>query len=42
MKSRQAPNLKSIELTKVMYAVLHSEDEQAVDMSEESEKTLCR
>ena len=39
MKSLQAPNLKTIALTKVMYTVIRSYVEQAFDnMSEESEK----
>ena len=39
MKSFQATNLKTIALTKVMYAVICSIDEQAFDnMSEESGK----
>ena len=39
MKSLQAPNLKTIALTKVMYTVIVSYDEQTFDnMSEESEK----
>ena len=43
MKSLQAPNLKTIVLTKVMSPVIHSYDEQAFDnMSEESEKKLYR
>ena len=38
MKSLQAPNLKTIALTKVTYTAIHSYDEQAFDkMSEESE-----
>ena len=37
-KSLQAPNLKTIALTKVMYTVIHSDDEQAFDTSEESGK----
>jgi len=36
MKSLHAPNLKTIVLTKVMYMAIHSNDEQAFDMSEES------
>ena len=40
MKSLHAPNLKTIVLTKVMYTTIHSFDEQAFDMSEESEKKL--
>ena len=43
MKSLQAPNLKTIALTKVMYTAIRSFDEQAFDnMSEESEKILYR
>ena len=39
MKSLQAPNLKTIVLTKAMYTTIRSDDEQAFDnMSEESEK----
>ena len=39
MKSLQATNLKSIALTKVMYAAIHSYDEQEFDnMSKESEQ----
>ena len=39
MKSLQAPNLKTIALTKVMYTVIVSYDEQTFDnMSEESGK----
>ena len=39
MKFLKAPNLKTIVLTKVMYAAIRSYDEQAFDnMSEESEK----
>ena len=39
MKSLQAPNLKTIALTKVMYTAICSYDEQAFDnMSEESKK----
>ena len=39
MKSLQAPNLKTIGLTKVMDTAICSYDEQAFDnMSEESEK----
>ena len=39
MKSLQAPNLKTIAFTKVMYTVIHSYYEQAFDnMNEESEK----
>ena len=37
MKSLHAPNLKTIVLTKVMYMAIHSNDEQAFDMSEEGE-----
>ena len=38
MKLLQAPNLKTIALTKVMYTVIRSYDEQAFDnVSEESE-----
>ncbi len=38
MKLLQAPNLKTIVLTKAMYAVIRSYNEQAFDnMSEESE-----
>ena len=36
MKSLHAPNLKTRVLTKVMYMAIHSNDEQAFDMSEES------
>ena len=39
MKSLEAPNLKTIALTKEMYTEIRSYDEQAFDnMSEESEK----
>ena len=38
MKSLQAPNLKTIVLTKAMYTTIRSYDEQAFDMSEKSEK----
>ena len=39
MKSLQAPNLKTIVLTKVMYTtIMNSYDEQAFNMSEESQK----
>ena len=39
MKSLQAPNLKTIVLTKVRHSAIHSYDEQAFDnMSEESNK----
>ena len=39
MKSLQAPNFKTIGLTKAMYAVIRSYNEQTFDnMSEESEK----
>ena len=38
MKSLQATNLKTTVLTKAMYTAIHSYDEQAFDMSEESEK----
>ena len=39
MKLLQAPNLKTIVLTKAMYTMVPSCDEQAFDnMSEESEK----
>ena len=39
MKSLQAPNLKTIALTKVMYTAICSNDEQLLyNMSEESEK----
>ena len=38
MKSFQAPNLKTIALTKVMSTAILSFCEQAFDMSEESEK----
>ena len=38
MKSLQAPNLKTTELTKAMYTMIRSYDEQAFDMSEESGK----
>ena len=39
MKSLQAPNLKTILLTKAMYTAIRSYDEQAFDnMSEESEE----
>ena len=37
MKSLHALNLKTIVLTKVMHMAIHSNDEQAFDMSEESE-----
>ena len=36
MKSLQAPNLKTIELTKAMYTTIRSYNEQAFDMSKES------
>ena len=36
MKSLHAPNLKTRVLTKVMYMAIHSNDEQAFDLSEES------
>ena len=43
MKSLQAPNLKTIVLTKVMYTAICNYDEQAFDnVSEESEKKLYR
>ena len=42
MKSLQAPNLKTIALTKAIYTTIRSYDEQAFDMSEESEKKLYR
>ena len=36
IKSLEAPNLKTIVLTKVMYTAIHCDDEQAFDnMSEE-------
>ena len=35
----QAPNLKTTVLTKVLYTTISSYDEQAFDMSKESEKT---
>ena len=38
MKSLQVLNLKTIVLRKVMYTMIHRYDEQAFDMSEESEK----
>ena len=38
MKSLQVLNLKTIVLRKVMYTTIHRYDEQAFDMSEESEK----
>ena len=39
MKSLQAPNLKTIALTKAMYTAICSDDEQEFDkMSEESEE----
>ena len=39
MKSLQAPNLKTIALTKAMYPAIRNYDEQAFDnMSEESEE----
>ena len=39
MKSLQAPNLKTSVLSKAMYTVIRSDDEQAFDdMSESSEK----
>ena len=38
MKSFQAPHLKTIALTKVVYTVIHSYDEQAFNMCEESGK----
>ena len=39
MKSLQAPNLKTIALTKAMYTAIHSYYEQAFNnMSEESEE----
>ena len=38
MKSLQAPNLKTIGHTKVMYTTILGYNEQAFDMSEESEK----
>ena len=38
MKLLEAPNLKTIVLTKVMYTTIRSYDEQAFDTSEESEK----
>ena len=39
MKLLQAPNLKTIALTKTMHTAIISDDEQAFDnMSEESEK----
>ena len=38
MKSLQAPNLKTRVLPKVMYKAIRNCDEQAFDMSEESEK----
>ena len=41
MKLLQAPNLKTVVLTKAMYTTIHHYDEQAFDnMSEESEKTI--
>ena len=43
MKSLEAPNLKTIVLTKVMYTMIHSDDEQAFNMSEESgKKTIVK
>ena len=42
MKSLQAPNLKTIGHTKVMYTTILGYNEQAFDMSEESEKKLRR
>ena len=39
MKSLQAPNLKTIALTKAMHTAIHSYDEQAfINIREESEK----
>ena len=38
MKSLQAPNLKTMILTKAMYTAIRSYDEQAFDISEESEE----
>ena len=41
MKSLQAPDLKTTALTKVIYAAIHSYDEQTFEnMSEESEKNF--
>ena len=41
MKSLQAPNLKTIAPTKVLYTAIHSYEDQAFhDMSEESEKKI--
>ena len=43
MKLLQAPKLKTMVLTKTMYAAICSDDEQAFDnMSKESEKKLYR
>ena len=42
MKSFQAPNMKTLALTKAMYAAIcRDEDEAFDDMSEESEKKTC-
>ena len=38
MKSLQAPNLETTALTKAKYTTIRSDDEQAFNMSEESEE----
>ena len=43
MKSLKAPNLETTAFTKAKYTTIRSDDEQAFNMSEESEeKSPCR